>query len=105
LFESILRGLARLAEAQPVVSVFDDLHWADSGSTDLFGFLARNLGDQQVLLVGTFRSDELGRDHRLRPWLRELGRHRNVSQLRLDGLDRGAVTEMIGDLLGRRPDW
>ena len=42
---------------------FEDLHWADSVTWDLFDYLARNLIDERVVLVGTFR-DERGRHPR-----------------------------------------
>jgi predicted ATPase len=43
----------------------EDLHWADRSTLDLVEFLARNLGDSRVLLVATYRTDELHRRHRL----------------------------------------
>ena len=50
--------------SRPLVLVFEDLQWADSATADLLGFLVRNLSDAAVLFVCTYRSDELGRDHR-----------------------------------------
>ncbi|MGZ4760411.1 MAG: ATP-binding protein, partial [Acidimicrobiales bacterium] len=105
LFESILAGFIDLAERSPVVLVVEDLQWADSASAELLDFLTRNLADTRVLLVGTYRSEDLGRDHPLRPWLNELGRHPRVVQLRLAGLDRDEMAELIGGIVGHQPDW
>ena len=68
------------------------------GERDLLSFLVRNLTATKVLLIGTYRTEELGRDHELRPWMRELGRHGRVTNLRLDGLDRDEMAEMIGGI-------
>ena len=55
--------------------------------------------------MGTYRSEELDRDHQLRRWLHELSRHARVTPLRLDGLDRDQMATMIGGILGHQPDW
>ena len=75
------------------------------GQRGLPSFLTRNLTDDRVLLIGTYRSEELGRDHELRPWLSELGRHPRVTHLHLDGLDRDEMATMIAGILGHLPDW
>src|SRR5262249_51319713 len=104
-FETVLSCFTALAERSVVVLVLEDLHWADSASAELLGFLTRNLADSRILMVGTYRSDELGRHHRLRPWLSELTRHARVAHIALDGLARPEMAELIGGILGRAPDW
>ena len=66
LFAALLTSVAALADSVPTVLVFEDLHWADSASAELFDFLTRNLRHSPVLLVGTYRDDELGDQHPLR---------------------------------------
>ncbi len=105
LFESILASLGNLAELSPVVVVFEDLHWADSGTTELLSFLIRNLADARVLLIGTYRNEEVGRDHPLRPWLSEIGRHARTTPIILAGFDRDETTQLIAGILGHEPDW
>jgi len=105
LFEAILASIVRLSERSAVVLAFEDLQWADSASAELLSFLTRNLTDAKVLLVGTYRREELGRDHRLRPWLSELGRHNRVTHLRLEGLDRDEMARMIEGIVGHQPEW
>jgi predicted ATPase len=105
LFESVLICFQQLAERSPVVLVFEDLQWADSASTELLDYLARNLSDARALFIGTYRTEELVRDHPLRPWLTELGRHARVTPLGLDGFDRDTTAGLIAGILGHRPDW
>jgi DNA-binding CsgD family transcriptional regulator/tetratricopeptide (TPR) repeat protein/nucleoside-triphosphatase THEP1 len=104
-FEALLECLVALGERSRVVVVFEDLQWADAASVGLVDFLARNLGDSPVLLVGTHRTDELDDGRGLSRTLTELGRHRAVSQIELAGLDRDSISAVMVGILGRQPDW
>ena len=54
--------------------MIEDLHWADRSTGELLAFLVRNLRQAAVLLVATFRSDELVQAGPVRRLLAELGR-------------------------------
>jgi DNA-binding CsgD family transcriptional regulator len=104
LFELVAALFARLSEQQPLVLVLEDLHWADASTRDLIGFLVRSARLPHVLLIATYRTDELQRGHPLRPFLAELDRVRGVHRLELDRLDRDGTAEMLAQLLGAEPD-
>ena len=104
LFESVGALFDRLSAEQPVVLVIEDLHWADRSTRDLIGFLVRSARAPQLLLIGTYRTDELHRGHPLRPFLAELDRVRGVQRLELDRLDRDGTAQMLTHLLGVEPD-
>jgi DNA-binding CsgD family transcriptional regulator/tetratricopeptide (TPR) repeat protein len=103
MFGQVLALLERLAEAGPVV-VIEDAHWSDRSTRDLLAFL---IGNQRVLagvlIVVTFRSDELHRGHPLRPVLAELGRHDWVARLELPRLTRREGRALMASVLGRAP--
>ena len=105
LFEEFLTLLERLAVQQPLVLVVEDAHWADRSSRDLLAFL---IGYQRalanVLIVVTFRSDELHRTHPLRPLLAELTRIDWVERTELPRLSRGQAEELAAAVLGGFPD-
>jgi DNA-binding NarL/FixJ family response regulator len=105
LFEEFLTLLERLAEQRPLVLVMEDAHWADRSSRDLIAFL---IGYQRalrnVLIVVTFRSDELHRTHPLRPLLAELARIDWVERTELPRLSRGQAEELATAVLGHSPD-
>jgi DNA-binding NarL/FixJ family response regulator len=103
LYEAVTDLLERAAEDRPLVLVLEDLHWADRSSRDLLAFLARTLRDSRVLVVATYRADELHRTHPLRPFLAELDRVRGVTRLGLDRLGRDDVAAQMAGLLGRAP--
>ena len=105
LFEQVLALLERLADDGPVVLLIEDAHWADRSTRDLLAFL---VGRQQildgVLIIVTYRSDELHRTHPLRPLLAELGRLGWVERMDLPRLDRRHADELVARLLGREPE-
>jgi len=105
LFEEFLTLLERLAEQQPLILVVEDAHWADRSSRDLIAFL---IGYQRalrnVLIIVTFRSDELHRTHPLRPLLAELARTDWVERTELPRLSRSQAEELAAAVLGEAPD-
>ncbi len=105
LFEALLQSIETLAARASVVLVFEDLQWADSASIEVIDFLTRNLHDNPVLLVATYRADEVERGGALRRLLAELGRHNRVSQVELSGLDRVEIATLLTDIVGGSPDW
>jgi DNA-binding CsgD family transcriptional regulator/tetratricopeptide (TPR) repeat protein len=100
LFELLLGLLERLGEEHPTVLVVEDLHWADRSTRDLLAFLHRNLRHGHLLLVLTFRSDELHRRHPLRPFLAELDRGRRVERLELARFGPAEVAAQLAGILG-----
>jgi DNA-binding CsgD family transcriptional regulator/tetratricopeptide (TPR) repeat protein len=103
LFAGLLGVVERLAAARPLVLAIEDLHWADRSTLDLLGFLVANLTEPAVVLVATYRSDELGRHHPLRPVLAELDRHPTVERVELDRLDRAELGALLAGILGTPP--
>ena len=82
---------ARSAEA-PLALVIEDVHWSDRATRDLLSYLIRGLGTPQfqarILVLLTYRSDELTRTSPVRGWLSELLRLPGVSRLDLGPLDQ-----------------
>jgi DNA-binding CsgD family transcriptional regulator/tetratricopeptide (TPR) repeat protein len=103
LFERLLGVVQRLAARTPLLWVIEDLHWADRSTRDLLAYLATYLRSGPVLLVGTFRSDELHRRHPLRRLLGELARNRRVQRLDLERFGRAELAEQLAGLLGTDP--
>src|SRR5262249_6295668 len=81
----------------------EDLHWADRSTLDLVAFLVRALRGERVLVLLTYRSDELHRRHPLRPLLAELDRLRRVERCELRRFDRAGVAALLAGILGERP--
>ena len=104
LFELLLGVLERLAARAPVVFIVEDLHWSDRSTRDLLGFLVRNLRDVAVMLLFTYRSDELHRRHPLLPFLAELERTGRVERLALEPFDRRESAQQLRAIAGHDLD-
>jgi tetratricopeptide (TPR) repeat protein len=103
LFEHLLGFLTRLAQRQPVVLVFEDLHWADASTRDLVAFLGRNLRDAAIVLLLTYRADDLHRRHPLRPVIADLDRDPRVERIALSGLARDELADLLGEISDEAP--
>ncbi|WP_433529302.1 helix-turn-helix transcriptional regulator [Micromonospora sp. CA-263727] len=103
LFDLVAELFGRLAVDQPLVLLIEDLHWADRSTRDLIGFLVRAAPTGRLLLVCTYRTDELHRGHPLRPFLAELDRARGVDRIELGRLDRDGTGAVLAGLLGTEP--
>jgi ATP/maltotriose-dependent transcriptional regulator MalT len=101
LLELVLGMLERLADTGPLLIVLEDLHWADQSTLDLLAYLVRALRGVPVLVVGTFRSDELNRRHPLRSLLLAWERGRAARVVALARFDREEVAHQLGSILDR----
>src|SRR6478736_3817541 len=103
LFEALLSLLEELGSEHAVVLLIEDLHWADSSTRNFLTFLSRSLCGEHVLVVGSYRPDELHRRHPLRPLLAELERAEGARRIELAPLTRIELAEALGDILGAPP--
>ncbi len=104
LFELVLTLLEGLAARTPVVVAIEDTHWADQSTRDLLAFLVRSIGaGTALLIIVTYRSDELHRDHPLRLLLAELDRVDRVTRYEVPRLSQREVVELLTGILGRPP--
>jgi predicted ATPase len=104
LFELVLGVLGRLGQDRPLVLIVEDLHWADRSTLDLVSFLVRALQGTPVLLVLTYRSDEVDRRSPLRPLLSGWDRLRHVERVQLERFSRREVATQVGAIVGTAPD-
>ncbi|MFQ6028925.1 MAG: serine/threonine-protein kinase PknK, partial [Dehalococcoidia bacterium] len=103
LFDSISAFLKTASQNQPLVMVLDDLHWADKPSLLLLQFVASELGNGRLLLVGTYRDVELSRQHPLAETLGELTRERLFQRVLLRGLTQPDVARFVEVTTGIEP--
>ncbi|HEY7849235.1 MAG TPA: AAA family ATPase [Ktedonobacterales bacterium] len=88
--DDLLLGVAR---DQPALIALEDVHWADGTSLDYLLHLARRVAHLPVLLVVTYRSDEV--HPALRHFLAGLDRERLATELALAPLGRSEVGDML----------
>jgi len=95
LFAAVVGLLAAMSAHQTVVLVLEDLQWADKGSLLLLGHLAAADKAMRLLILGTYRNNELSHVHPLLDTLAALHRQRDVSRIELSGLDDTAVVSFM----------
>src|SRR5215467_13208492 len=103
LFDAVAAFLRNAGGMQPLMLVLDDLHAADAPSILLLRFVARELGDARVMVLGAYRDIELDRGHPLAVALAELSREPAARHLRLPGLTEADVGRLIQQTAGVTP--
>jgi DNA-binding SARP family transcriptional activator len=95
LFEAVSSFLVSAAEESPLLLVLDDLHAADEPSLLLLRFLARNLGESRIVVVGAYRDADPTVGGELAVTLVELAREPVTRTLALRGLAETEVGRFI----------
>ena len=95
LFSRLLEALSE-ANRTPVLLI-EDIHWADEATIDLMKYLSRRLTGLGVLLVATYRDDEVQNSDPLRFLLGDIATTRSVQRIEIKGLSREAVAQLAGD--------
>lgn len=98
--ESIERVIESLSQDHHLVLIIEDLHWADAATLALLKTLAVTLRGSHVTVVMTYRSDDVGRGHPLRPVLAELDRNRTVTGLEIGRLSPAETVELAHAVAG-----
>ncbi|MCI3273292.1 helix-turn-helix transcriptional regulator [Streptomyces cylindrosporus] len=104
LFELTARVLERVAADRTVVVALEDLHWADASTRHLLAYLFRTLRTGRLVVLATYRADDIHRRHPLRPLLAELDRLRTVRRIELARFNREEVGRQIAGILAAEPD-
>jgi len=103
LFDAVATFLRNAGAVQPLMLVLDDLHAADAPSILLLRFVARELEEAHVLVLGAYRPIELDRDHPLTVALPELSRESATRHVLLSGLAEAAVARLVQEITGVIP--
>jgi len=94
-FDAVLSVLSERSAQDPLLLVLEDVHWADTSSRDLLFFLVSRLGGQRVLVLASYRGDDLHRRHPLRPLLAELVRLPAVTRIDLAALGTADAEQLV----------
>jgi class 3 adenylate cyclase/tetratricopeptide (TPR) repeat protein len=91
--DAVRRLLLREAREQPLVLIFEDLHWIDGETQALLDGLLESLGSARLMLVVNYRPE----------YQHAWGSKTYYSQLRLDALPAESTAELLDALLGGDP--
>jgi DNA-binding CsgD family transcriptional regulator/tetratricopeptide (TPR) repeat protein len=91
----LFRRLLSTLGATPTLLIIEDVHWADEATLDLLRFVGRRIADLPLLVVSTFRDDEVGPEHPLRLLLGDLATAPRVTRLALAPLSVTGVRQLL----------
>lgn len=95
MFRAVTAVVSAASTSAPVVLVVDDLHWATHATLLLLRHLVRSPDPAAVLIVGTYRSSEVGPAHPLTAILSDLRRIPTAQRIELEGLSEVGVGEFV----------
>ena len=93
LFSALLELLQ--SSAPPVVLIIEDIHWADEATLDLIKYLSRRVTQARVLLIVTYRDDEIGRQYPLKMLLGDLPSTKALHRIQLSRLSIDATRKLV----------
>jgi len=104
-FAAVTKALLSIAAKKPTILFIDDLHWADSASLALLHYISRAIASERVLVIATFRSEELspdteGQPHPLVEAMRLMRRENLFKEIKLLNLNKTAVSALAENMIG-----
>ena len=104
-FMAVTEGILSIASKKATILFLEDAHWADSASLSLLHYLARATRAAGVMILATFRSEELtadpeGHPHPLLESLRLMGREELFKEIKLAGLSTEFVEKIAASMIG-----
>jgi predicted ATPase/class 3 adenylate cyclase len=92
--DAVKRLLLRESLNQPLIAMFEDLHWVDSETQAFLNLLADSIGTARVLMMVNYRPE----------YRHEWGTRSYYVQLRLDPLGRESADSLLTTMLGSAPE-
>jgi tetratricopeptide (TPR) repeat protein len=103
-FAAITKELLYMSTNKPIILFIDDVHWADSASLALLHYIARAITSERLLVIATFRSEEIakleGHPHPLAETLRLMAREELFTEIKLQNLNTVNVGRIAENMLG-----
>jgi tetratricopeptide (TPR) repeat protein len=100
LFAVLAKFFLHLSTQSPLLLIIEDVHWSDDASLDFLHYLTRRSVSQPLLLLVTYRYDEMQPE--LSSWLAQLDRERLAHEIRLMPLARNEVDTMLSAIFEER---
>jgi tetratricopeptide (TPR) repeat protein len=104
-FAAVTKALFSMSAKKPTILFIDDLQWADTASLTLLQYISRFIASEKVLILSTFRSEDLnpdseGHPHPLADTLRLMSRENLYKEIKLQSLNRFSVSLLAEDMVG-----
>ncbi|MEX2236481.1 MAG: AAA family ATPase [Dehalococcoidia bacterium] len=101
LLDAVSQLLIAAAARNPLLLVLDDLHWADKGTVTMMRHISRFAPRNRLLMLGTYRNADVGREHPLTEAMGALPRETSYEHIQLKGLSREEIAELLRQMADR----
>ena len=91
----LFRKVREALSGSPMLLLLEDVHWADEATLDILRFLGRRLAGVRLMILATFRSEEVGRDHPLTVVMGDLAGLPGVVRMQLPALSATGVRQLL----------
>src|SRR4051794_1182858 len=91
----LFRQVRDALTASPMLLLLEDVHWADEATLDILRFLGRRLAGVRLMILATFRSEEVGREHPLTVAMGDLAGTSGVVRMQLPALSVTGVRRLL----------
>ncbi|MCK5547843.1 MAG: AAA family ATPase, partial [Thermoplasmata archaeon] len=100
-FEQYTRVLQTIGREHPLMLVLDDLQWADDATLRLLHYLARNITEEKVMIIGAYRPEELKAmdGSGLNELIQRMGQEKLYTSLDIKRLDIESIELMVKDIM------
>ena len=95
LFEALIALLRIPADEHGVLLIVEDIHWADTSTRELLDYMTRRLRTTRIMVLATYRSDELHRRHPLLPLVQGWRRSGTARIVELERLSADGIADMV----------
>jgi len=93
----LFRKVRDVLASSPMLLLLEDVHWADEATLDILRFLGRRLAGARLMILATFRSEEVGGDHPLTVVMGDLAAQAGVIRMQLPALSVTGVRQLLAD--------
>ena len=101
--EAVVATLVEASREGLIALYLEDIHWADSATLELLPYLAERFTRERIMILATYRNDEISRDHPIRLLRNDLRRARRFNEIILQPLDIDSTAGIIETILGEKP--
>jgi DNA-binding CsgD family transcriptional regulator len=91
----LFRNVRGALSGSPMLLLLEDVHWADEATLDILRYLGRRLAGIRLMILATFRSEEVSRDHPLTVVMGDLAGLSGVVRMQLPPLTAAGVRQLL----------
>ena len=91
----LFRNVREALSGSPMLLLLEDVHWADEATLDILRYLGRRLAGLRLMILATYRSEEVGRDHPLTVVMGDLAGLAGVVRMQLPALSVTGVRQLL----------